>query len=377
MIKKALSIFIFIIGFLGFSFASENYLYFYGNSCSHCIKVENYFVENEIEKDYSVHKYEIFADQENRELLGRYLSRLNLSRSQIWTPFMIVEEDGKALGYLLWDVDIIAYFSALKNGEKSEFTSLVNDSNITAIDLEEVATTNPVKFLGVMIPAALGDSINPCAFAVMLLLLSTILSKTKSKKKAIASGFLFSFAIFVSYFLIGIGVFRVLDYANVTTWFKRVVGGLGILLGLANLKDFFWYGEGFLMEVPLSWRPTMMKLIKTAVSPLGSFFIGILVSLFLLPCSSGPYVFILTLLKSESIEMSWLAVGYLVLYNLIFILPMLVITFLVGTGQSNIEKLAKLKNKNTRYIHLLTGLLMLILWLYVIGSIYFGRFNLG
>lgn len=110
----------------------------------------------------------------------------------------------------------------------------------------------------------------------------------------------------------------------------------------------------------------MMKLIKTAVSPMGAFFIGILVSLFLLPCSSGPYVFILTLLKSENASISGLGIGYLLLYNLIFILPMLVITFLVGTGQSSVEKIAKFKNKNTRYMHLLTGLLMLLLGLYVI-----------
>ena len=62
----------------------------------------------------------------------------------------------------------------------------------------------PWKFIGILIPTALGDSINPCAFAVMLLLLSTILSKSKSRKRTIFSGVLFSLAIFLSYFLMGI-----------------------------------------------------------------------------------------------------------------------------------------------------------------------------
>lgn len=69
MIKKFFTVFFVLVSFVGFGFASEEYLYFYGNSCSHCIKVENYFSEQGIEKDYTITKYEVFANQENRELL--------------------------------------------------------------------------------------------------------------------------------------------------------------------------------------------------------------------------------------------------------------------------------------------------------------------
>ena len=103
----------------------------------------------------------------------------------------------------------------------------------------------------------------------MLLLLATILSKSKSKKKTIFAGTLFCLAIFLSYFLLGLGFLKLL-YATTmqyTTIFKRGVGLLGILIGLANLKDYFWYGKGFVMEVPLAWRPKMMKLIQAVVSP--------------------------------------------------------------------------------------------------------------
>ncbi|MBO4203415.1 hypothetical protein J5893_01085 [bacterium] len=53
-----------------------------------------------------------------------------------------------------------------------------------------------------MAPAALADSINPCAFAVMLLLLTTILTKTEDKKKTLLAGLLFSLAVFLTYFLL-------------------------------------------------------------------------------------------------------------------------------------------------------------------------------
>ena len=276
---------------------------------------------------------------------------------------------------LMGDHDIIEYFSALKKGGKSDLKPQGTTVSTTAINLGEEAVKNPLKFLGIMIPMAAADSINPCAFAVMLLLLSTIFSKSKSKKKTIAAGLLFSLAIFLSYLLIGMGFYKVLGYAGVTMAFKRVVGSVGLLIALANIKDYFWYGEGFLMEVPLAWRPKMMKIIQSAVSPIGAFVIGILVSLFLLPCSSGPYLVVLGLLKSENVSIAGLGIGYLVIYNLIFILPMLVITLLVGTGQSSVEKLAKMKNKNTKLMHLIMGVMMLLLSGYVIGSMYFDWLN--
>ena len=287
---------------------------------------------------------------------------------------MVIESGGKMTS-LMGDHDIIEYFSTLKKGGKSDLKPQGTTASTTAINLGEEAVKHPIKFLGIMIPMAAADSINPCAFAVMLLLLSTIFSKSKSKKKTIAAGLLFSLAIFLSYLLIGMGFYKVLGYAGVTTAFKRVVGGVGLLIALANIKDYFWYGEGFLMEVPLAWRPKMMKIIQSAVSPIGAFVIGILVSLFLLPCSSGPYLVVLGLLKSENVSIAGLGIGYLVIYNLIFILPMLVITLLVGTGQSSVEKLAKMKNKNTKLMHLIMGVMMLLLSGYVIGSMYFDWLN--
>jgi cytochrome c biogenesis protein CcdA len=137
-----------------------------------------------------------------------------------------------------------------------------------------------------LVTAALADSINPCAFAVMLLLLTSILSKTQNKKKALFAGLLFALAVFITYFLIGMGVLKLLGNLESLFRLKRIVGIVGLFVALANLKDFFRYGKGFVMEVPLSRRPLMMKIIKKAISPIGAFVVGVIVSLFLLPCSS-------------------------------------------------------------------------------------------
>jgi len=124
-----------------------------------------------------------------------------------------------------------------------------------------------LAFFGPLALAALADSINPCAFAVMLLLLTTILSKTQNKKKAFLAGLLFALAVFITYFLLGLGILQLLGNLESLFRLKRIVGIIGFLVALANLKDYFRYGKGFVMEVPLSRRPLMMKIIKGIVSP--------------------------------------------------------------------------------------------------------------
>jgi cytochrome c biogenesis protein CcdA len=161
-------------------------------------------------------------------------------------------------------------------------------------------------------------------------------------------------------------LFSALATSQNTFVLKLVVWILWILVWLANLKDYFWYGKWFIMEVPLSRRPNMQKIIKSAVSPWGAFSVGFLVSLFLLPCTSGPYITILGYLASESknINIRWYI--YMIIYNLIFIVPMIIITLLVGLWFKSAEELASLKKKNAKVIHLIVWLLMLWLWLYVL-----------
>jgi cytochrome c biogenesis protein CcdA len=166
------------------------------------------------------------------------------------------------------------------------------------------------------------------------------------------------------------GVLQLLGNFESLFRLKRIVGIVGLLVALANLKDYFRYGKGFVMEIPLSRRPAMQKIIKKVVSPFGAFVIGIIVSLFLLPCSSGPYLTILGYLSAESQTLNLRGYTYLTVYNLIFVLPMIAIALLIGLGYSSAEKIGKFKNKNTKLIHLIVGLLMLGLSIYVIGTLY-------
>lgn len=389
MKKLLLALFVAISLFSSFSFAQE-YIYFYWNWCSHCANVEKFFNENDIQAKYDVKKLEIYFNRPNLKEFSKYIEKLGIDQNKAWVPFLVIDSENEC-EYVAWDKKIIWFFEEkiaqddIKDCEdvencpnfecNEENCPHLNCGNINEQDIsgnvwsgssDLSSTANRRKFLAVMFPAALADSINPCAFAVMLLLLSSIMTKSNSRKKAILSWLLFALSVFISYFTMGLWLFSALATSQNTYILKLCVWILWIVVWLANLKDYFRYGKWFVMEVPLSWRPRMQKVIKWAVSPLWAFVVGFLVSLFLLPCTSWPYFTILGYLASESKNLHTWGYIYLIIYNLIFILPMIFISLLVGLWFKSAEELASLKKKNAKIIHLIVGLLMFGLWLYVL-----------
>lgn len=388
MKKSLFWLMLLLLSFIWYSSAQE-YIYFYGNGCSHCAKVEKFFNENDIESKYNVKKLEVYFNRDNLQQFSSYIQKLGIDQNKAWVPFLVIESENEC-DYVAGDKKIIWFFQEkiaqdeLSSCEWNDCESFeCNDENCPhlncgQIDQDDISGNidseapdmsekeNRLKFFAVMLPAALADSINPCAFAVMLLLLSSILTKSGSRKKAILSWLLFSLAVFISYFAMWLWLFSALATTKYTFILKIIVGTLGIIVWLANLKDFFWYGKWFVMEVPFSWRPTMQKIIQKAVSPIWAFVVGFLVSLFLLPCTSWPYFTILWYLASESSNLHTWWYIYLTVYNLIFVIPMIIIALLVWLWFKSAEELAAIKSKNTKLIHLIVWLLMLWLWIYVL-----------
>ncbi len=388
------------MGMIGVNFAQE-YILFYGNGCPHCAQVEEYFKNNDVQKKFDIKLKEIYFNRNNLTELQEYLTKLSLDTTQIGVPFLVINNENEC-SYINGSTPIIDFFNkkidmmtvlAKDNVECNaetcmwlacdhqtlEPSKLIVPQTIVTTDTESwtlVETPNIKKisserwkFFAIMMPAALSDSINPCAFAVMLLLLSTILSRHQSRRKTLFAWGMFALAVFVSYFAMWLWLFSALATASNTFILKLVVGILWILVWLANLKDVFRYGKWFVMEVPFSRRPKMQEIIHKVSSPWWAFFVGLLVSLFLLPCSSGPYFTILWYLSSQSKELHTRWYIYLLVYNMLFILPMLVIAILVSFGRASVDKLAKIKHQNTKLIHLIVWLLMLGLGVYVLTTL--------
>jgi len=365
--KKILFVFLFFLLAIPFiSFAQESKkeaVYFFASWCPHCQKVDEYFKEHGLYDKYRINKYD-FDDQENKILLSKILQAKGVQ--SVGIPVVIVDDK-----VLQGDSVIIESFQNEINKSKNTTLDFVAEFDGEKKSLSKFQDNKQKSQLitsisiPILIGAALVDAINPCAFAVLIILMATVLN-TKGKKQALGAGLLFSLAVFISYLLMGFGVYSVITIFNLPKIISLVVGGIAILIGLANLKDAFWYGKVFIMEVPLSWRPQMKSILKHVTSPLGALGAGFLVSLFLLPCTSGPYIVILGLLaeKVETVKTIYL----LFLYNIIFVAPMILITLAVSYFGVKAKKLEEMRQENLRLLHFWAGVIMVGIGWYLISG---------
>lgn len=360
--KKFILIFAVLLFLPFLAFAQENKkeaVYFYAPWCTHCQNVNKFFTENGFYEKYDIKKFN-FDEAENKALLSKILREKGVQNVGI--PALVIDEE-----VFLGDAPIVKDFeSRIENsqGIASQFVMKFGEGKV------EQPTEPKISFkekygisLSVLAGAALVDAINPCAFAVLILLIATVLN-AQGKRKALYSGLLFSLAIFVSYILMGLGVYKAITVFNLPQVISIVVGGLALIIGLANLKDAFWYGKFFIMEVPLSWRPKMQTILRHVTSPFGALTAGFLVSLFLLPCTSGPYVVVLGLL-AEKVEFAK-TFALLVLYNLIFVSPMIAITLAVSYFGVKAGKLEGWRQNNLKLLHFIAGVIMTIIGAYLI-----------
>lgn len=228
-----------------------------------------------------------------------------------------------------------------------------------------------IHFLLILLPAALADSISPCAFAILFVILGSILSETGSHKKVLQAGFAFCLSIFMSYYLMGIWLYRAFAFASQAHYLQIFAAVLALFIGLGNIKDYFWPEKGWSMEMPTFLKLASKKYLKKIHSPSWAFVVGILISLFLLPCTGGPYLTVLSYLASENATINLMGYIYLLIYNLVFITPFLCITGLVYFGTADISVLKEYRETYKQEIHLAVGILMLGLGLYLVGDIWF------
>ena len=226
--------------------------------------------------------------------------------------------------------------------------------------------------LPVVITTALIDSINPCAIGVLILLISTLLALSKDKKKMLFIGMIYILAVYITYFLAGVGLLLFIQRFNLAEPIGIGVGILVILLGLVEVKDFWWYGKGFSLSIPYKRSLQIKEKVKKLSAP-GAIILGIFVAAVELPCTGGPYLAITTLLSRIGFDLTVL--GYLLLYNFIFVLPLIIILLLAYFG-SSMKKLEDIRKKDRRWMRLATGLVMIalgvLLILFSIGIINFG-----
>jgi cytochrome c biogenesis protein CcdA len=264
-------------------------------------------------------------------------------------PFLVIEQEGK-YSYLLGDGPIIEHL----NDSIADFRGVDFNVNVDYPFLSRLT-------LGVVIVAALIDSINPCAFGVLLFLMAALLSMGSSRR-ALRAGILYTFVIFVVYLVAGLGIMKIINSSSFLVSNVKLFVGVIVLIGaLIEFKDFFWEGKGFSLKIPTSAKPMLEKYVRKGTLP-AIFVLGALVALVELPCTGGIYLAILSLISSEGTR----GLMYLVLYNLIFVLPLILITYIIYKG-TKIDSINIWVQKNKRFMRLAAGIIMVLLGLSLLG----------
>jgi cytochrome c biogenesis protein CcdA len=228
--------------------------------------------------------------------------------------------------------------------------------------------------LGIVIAAALADSINPCVFGVLIFLLAYMTKVFKNKKRMLLAGLIYIITVYIMYFLIGLGIFTLAYTAGLAKPFYWFAAIIAIAVGIFEIKDFFWYGKGFSLQIipgaaeRIRRYSNMMGRMETK-HPLLSLviagFLGIFVVFVELPCTGAPYLAILGMLSTGQYSKG---IPLLLLYNLIFILPLFLIVGLVYFGYAS-KRLEKWRKEHRGLMRLMIGLFLVLLGSYMIWAV--------
>lgn len=220
-----------------------------------------------------------------------------------------------------------------------------------------------------VVGAALVDSINPCAIGVILFLSSALL-RVSSRKALLRLGVTYIVTVYIVYLLSGLGLIW-FQHVLISKGFAEItgtlVGSLVILLGLIEIKDFFWYGKGISLEISTRNRERLTQMAQR-FSFFGVIVIGGFVAIVELPCTGGPYLAITAILAKSFDQRAFI---YLCVYNFIFILPLLGILLLIYFGGSTL-KMKEWRIEKRKWMNLASGLLMISL-----GSLLIAYYRLG
>ncbi|MFC1702892.1 cytochrome c biogenesis CcdA family protein [Patescibacteria group bacterium] len=228
--------------------------------------------------------------------------------------------------------------------------------------------------LPIILSAALLDSINPCVIGVLIFLLAFLVGVYKDPKKMLFAGLVYTLAVYLTYFALGFGILIFAVGTGATRVVYWVAAVIAIVAGLLEIKDFFWYGKGFTLQM-IPGASKRVKAYTNRIKTLNqrspwlsygmAFLLGIFVPLVELPCTGAPYIAILALIAEGSYGS---ALPYLLLYNLVFVAPLLVIIGMVYFGKSS-EGIEKWRMRHRHLMRLLAGIFLLALGGYMIYSI--------
>ncbi|HOX34934.1 MAG TPA: cytochrome c biogenesis protein CcdA [Methanoregulaceae archaeon] len=325
--------------------------YFYGDGCPHCARIRP-VIDALAEKypEVELRAYEIYFNTTNRAMLNDFRQRYNVTKAVIPTLFV---GDQALIGE-----------TAIRTGLEERITWYRSNPRVCPVnytvfggDPLDVSPAQPVNLtVPAIVAAAAIDSINPCAIAVLVILLAYLASLGERRRVAVV-GCAYIATVFVVYFIAGLGLLSVVQKAGLTGPVFTIAAIIAIITGLINIAEVLLKREIFTLAIPASQKGTIDRYIRKASVP-SAIVLGALVSMVELPCTGGIYLAILGLLANRMTLAE--GIPYLLLYNLVFVLPLVLILIVMVWGGTP-QRLEKFRTGSRRWVRLVMGIVMVAL----------------
>lgn len=225
---------------------------------------------------------------------------------------------------------------------------------------------------GVIALIALADGINPCAFATIIFLLSYLHIARRNSRQLLQVGIAFILGVFLAYLAMGFGLITLLDRIAFLGGLSRIVNGamaaFVLLIALLSFRDGILCLRGRMGDMTLQLPGTFKQQIHTVIRHgarhrrfvLAAFAIGILIAIIELPCTGQAYLPTIAYMVRDA-QLRIHALLHLLLYNILFIVPLVIIFVLAALGMTH-ERLADVLQKRAALVKFATALLFLVLF---------------
>lgn len=210
--------------------------------------------------------------------------------------------------------------------------------------------------LPLLLVSALLDSVHPCSFSILLITIAFLFGIQLNRKKILQLGGTYIIGIFTAYFLIGLGMLKVLHLFNTPHFMGKLGATLLIIFGVINLVNRFFPRFPLKLKIPGVAHGIMAKLMDKVSFP-AVFGLGLLVGICQFPCMGGPYLMVIGLLRDQVTYVS--GFRYLLLYNLILIIPLVAVLF-ISANKILVDKVQLWRRNNMATVRLWTGIGMII-----------------
>ena len=233
---------------------------------------------------------------------------------------------------------------------------ILKNSSVTASFIWDLSNKG-AWLLPLVLISALLDSVHPCSFSILLITIAFLFGIQMTRKKILQIGGIYIAGIFMAYLLIGLGILKVLHLFNTPHFMGKLGATLLIVFGIINLVNYLFPKFPIKFKIPSVSHTAMGKLMERASFP-ASFGLGLLVGICQFPCMGGPYLMVIGLLRDQVTYFS--GFGYLVLYNLILIIPLVTVLWITA-DKIIVDKMQEWKKTNMQRVRFWAGLAMIII----------------